>query len=60
MFLSKAVRMLHRLRAAGVATELLVYEAMPHGGFFGTPEDALVRQDIRRFADICWRTATGD
>lgn len=54
MFLSNAVRMLHRLRAAGARAELLVYEAMPHGGFFGTPEDTLVKQDIRRFAEQCW------
>lgn len=57
MFLSNAARMHHRLRAAGVPAELLVYEAMPHGGFFGTPDDALVRQDIRRFADECWAGA---
>jgi acetyl esterase/lipase len=54
MFLSNAVRMHHRLRAAQVKAELLVYEAMPHGGFFNTPEDALVKQDIRRFAGQCW------
>lgn len=54
MFLSNAVRMLHHLRAGDVEAQLLVYEAMPHGGFFGTPEDALVRKDIRRFAEICW------
>lgn len=54
MFLSNAVRMHHRLRAAGAEAELLVYEAMPHGGFFGTPEDLLVKQDILRFANRLW------
>jgi acetyl esterase/lipase len=54
LFLSNAVRMLHRLRDAGAAAELLVYEAMPHGGFFGTPEDRLVQKDIIGFARQCW------
>src|SRR5579863_1901788 len=40
LFLSNTVRMHRRLRAAGVAAELHVGEAMPHGGFLGTtPED---------------------
>jgi acetyl esterase/lipase len=55
LFLSNAVRMLHRLRRADVPAELLVYEAMPHGGFFGTPEDQSVAQDIAAFAQRCWR-----
>ena len=54
MFLSNAVRMLHRLRDADVPVELLVYEAMPHGGFFGTPEDRRLAQDIQKFAQRCW------
>lgn len=54
MFLSNAARMHHRLRAAGVQAELLVYEAMPHGGFFGTPEDVQVNQDIQKFAQKRW------
>jgi epsilon-lactone hydrolase len=54
LFLSNAVRMLHRLREAGAAVELLVYEAMPHGGFFGTPEDQVVQRDIIEFARRCW------
>jgi epsilon-lactone hydrolase len=54
LFLSNAARMLHRLRAANVPAELLVYEAMPHAGFFGAPEDMIVKQDIRRFAERCW------
>ncbi len=54
LFLSNAVRMLHRLRAANAPVELLVYEAMPHGGFFGTPEDRALGQDLRTFAERCW------
>jgi acetyl esterase/lipase len=54
MFLSNAVRMLHRLRDADVPVELLVYEAMPHGGFFGTPEDQRLARDIQKFAQRCW------
>ncbi len=54
MFLSNAVRMHHRLRAAGAQAELLVYEAMPHGGFFGTPDDRQVARDIAEFAGRCW------
>jgi len=54
MFLSNAVRMLHRLRDAEVPVELLVYEAMPHGGFFGTPEDQRLVDDIQKFAQRCW------
>jgi len=54
LFLSNAVRMLHRLRAVGAAAELLVYEAMPHGGFFGTPEDRILQQDVLQFLRRCW------
>jgi monoterpene epsilon-lactone hydrolase len=54
LFLSNAVRMLHGLRDAGADVELLVYEAMPHGGFFGTSEDRRVRSDVRNFANACW------
>jgi monoterpene epsilon-lactone hydrolase len=54
LFLSNAARMLHRLRRAKVPVELLVYEAMPHAGFFGAPEDVALKQDIRQFAERCW------
>jgi monoterpene epsilon-lactone hydrolase len=40
IFLSNAVRMHRKLRSAGVAAELNVFDAMPHGGFGGAPEDA--------------------
>lgn len=59
LFLSNAVRMLHRLREVAVPVELLVYEAMPHGGFFGTPEDRALRQDVLAFAERYWRGTPG-
>ena len=41
---------MHRkLRAAGVDAELHVFEAMPHGGFFGAPEDVEIGAEVRRF-----------
>jgi acetyl esterase/lipase len=51
LFLSNTVRMHRRLRAAGVDAELHVFEAMPHGGFSGAPEDQELRCEIRRFLD---------
>lgn len=39
LFLSNAARFHRALRRAGIETELHVWEAMPHGGFFGAPED---------------------
>jgi epsilon-lactone hydrolase len=49
LFLSNAVRMHRKLRAGGIDAELHVFEAMPHGGFFGAPEDFELRDEIRRF-----------
>jgi acetyl esterase/lipase len=49
LFLSNTVRMHRALRAAGVEAELHVFEAMPHGGFFGAPEDAELDAEVRRF-----------
>jgi acetyl esterase/lipase len=52
LFLSNAVRMHRALRRAGVKAELHVFEAMPHGGFFGTaPEDQDVLDEHVRFMD---------
>ncbi|MFA5884289.1 MAG: alpha/beta hydrolase [Acidimicrobiia bacterium] len=51
LFLSNAVRMHRALRAAGVPAELHVFEAMPHGGFFGAPEDAEIDAEVQRFVD---------
>lgn len=39
LFLSNTVRMHRKLRLAGISADLHVFEAMPHGGFFGAPED---------------------
>ena len=49
ILLSNTVRMHRRLRTAGVDAELHVWEAMPHGGFFGAPEDDEIVTEIRRF-----------
>jgi acetyl esterase/lipase len=51
LFLSNTVRMHRRLRAAGVDAELHVWEAMPHGGFGGAPEDGEILLEMRRFLD---------
>jgi epsilon-lactone hydrolase len=52
LFLSNTVRMHRALRAAGIAAELHVLEAAPHGGFFGYgPEDAEIVREVRRFVD---------
>lgn len=41
---------MHRkLRSAGIECELHVFEAMPHGGFGGTPDDMEVTMELRRF-----------
>jgi acetyl esterase/lipase len=55
LFLSNAVLMHRKLRAAGIDAELHVWEAMPHGGFGGTPEDADVALEVRRFVAAHWR-----
>lgn len=49
LFLSNTVRMHRKLRAGGVDAQLHVFEAMPHGGFFGAPEDDDLTEEIRRF-----------
>ena len=49
LFLSNAVRFHRKLRDAGVDAELHVWEAMPHGGFVGAPEDAEMGVELRRF-----------
>jgi acetyl esterase/lipase len=51
LFLSNSVRMHRKLRAAGIDAELHVFEAMPHGGFAGAPEDLELRLEMRRFLD---------
>jgi monoterpene epsilon-lactone hydrolase len=49
LFLSNTVRMHRKLRAAGVDAQLHVFEAMPHGGFFGAPEDDDLWGEVRHF-----------
>jgi epsilon-lactone hydrolase len=49
LFLSNTVRMHRALRSGGVAAELHVFEAMPHGGFWGAPEDRELELELRRF-----------
>ncbi len=49
LYLSNTVRMHRKLRAAGVEAELHVFEAMPHGGFAGAPEDFDIVLERGRF-----------
>ncbi|MET0522122.1 MAG: alpha/beta hydrolase [Jiangellaceae bacterium] len=52
LFLSNTVRMHRKLLAAGIDTELHIFEAMPHRGFGGsTPEDIELDAAIRTFLD---------
>jgi acetyl esterase/lipase len=54
LLLSSTVRMHRRLRDAGIEAELLVFEAMPHGGFPGAPEDQQLTAEVRRFLRKLW------
>ena len=49
LFLSNTVRMHRALYRAGIEAELHVWEAMPHGGFFGGPEDNEMYDEQTRF-----------
>jgi epsilon-lactone hydrolase len=49
LFLSNTVRMHRALRAVDVDAELHVWEAMPHGGFRGAPEDVEIGLEARKF-----------
>lgn len=49
IFLSNTVRLHRALRKGGIEAELHVWEAMPHGGFFGAPEDAELGAEQARF-----------
>jgi epsilon-lactone hydrolase len=52
LFLSNTVRMHRRLLAAGVTTELHVFEAMPHGSLGGhTSEDMELAAEVKRFEE---------
>lgn len=48
-FLSNTVRMHRALLRAGIEAELHVWEAMPHSGLFGAPEDEEVLAEHFRF-----------
>ena len=54
VFLSNTVRLHRALRRAGVSAELHIFEAMPHGGFHGAPEDRELDAEVRRFVDEHW------
>ncbi len=49
LFLSNAVRLHRAMRRSGVAADLHVFEAMPHGGFGGAPEDAELQDEVVSF-----------
>jgi monoterpene epsilon-lactone hydrolase len=51
IFLSNTVLMHRKLRKANVAAHLHVWEAMPHGGFGGAPEDDELSAEMRLFLD---------
>ncbi|QBQ99103.1 alpha/beta hydrolase fold domain-containing protein [Paraburkholderia pallida] len=49
LFLSNTVRLHRALRRARIPAELHVFEAMPHGGFMGAPEDQELSEAIESF-----------
>lgn len=49
LFLSNVVRMHRFLRRAAIPAELHVFEAKPHGGFMGAPEDRELAEEATRF-----------
>lgn len=54
MFLSNVVRMHRLLRRANVPVDLHIFEAMPHGGFNGAPEDKELSDEVLRFVNARW------
>lgn len=54
LLLSNTVLMHRALRKADVPAELHVFEAMPHGGFGGAPEDGDLTAEVRKFLALCW------
>ncbi len=53
LFLSNSVRLHRNLRRVGAPVELHVFEAMPHGGFSGSPEDMELAEEVARFVTEC-------
>jgi monoterpene epsilon-lactone hydrolase len=51
LFLSNAARLHQALRRADVSAELHVLEALPHGRFFGAPEDADFANQVAKFLE---------
>jgi acetyl esterase/lipase len=49
LFLSNTVILHRALQRVGVKAELHIFEAMPHGGFHGSPEDAECLREQLRF-----------
>ncbi|MBC0856509.1 alpha/beta hydrolase [Pantoea stewartii] len=60
LFLSNTVRMHRELRRASVYAELHVFEAMPHGGFGGAPEDIELTDEILRFIQAQLSTTSAE
>ncbi len=55
VFLSNAVRLHRKLRAAGVPAELHLLEAAAHGAFGNrTPEEAELDAEVRAFCERAW------
>jgi acetyl esterase/lipase len=54
LFLSNTVRMHRLLLKAGIPVELHIFEAMPHGGFGGSPEDDELDAAVQNFVASCW------
>lgn len=57
LFLSNAVRMHRHLRHAQIPVELHIFEAMPHGGFMGAPEDKELAEEVSRFVKAHWQAS---
>jgi len=49
LFLSNTVLLHRAMRKAGIDADLHVWEAMPHAGFFGAPEDQEVLEEQARY-----------
>lgn len=59
LFLSNTVRMHRALRQARVPAVLHIFEAMPHGGFMGAPEDAELVAEVAEFVREHLPASTG-
>jgi len=57
LFLSNVVRMHRALLKADIPVEMHIFEAMPHGGFGGAPEDQDLAETMRGFVARCFAAA---